>query len=95
VSLRDDNDAAIARIGALEQELALAQETSELDAQRIGMLEREIATKGRRRAPTPVDERSQRRPEIARGWVVVLGLFALIVMWAAIYISNSQTELLR
>jgi hypothetical protein len=118
LSFRNDHDAAISRIAALEQELAdarqAAQEESQRDDVRIGMLEREIAdltrhtpTAPRRaRSPStpgaakprpgaPIDELSQRGPAISRGWVVILGLFALVVLWAAIFIATGQTEIMR
>jgi hypothetical protein len=117
LSFRDNHDAAISRIAALEHELAdarhAAQEKSERDERRIGMLEREIADLRRhappaqRRARPPstpgattprseaVAELAQQGPAISRGWLAILGLFALVVLWAAIYVATGQTEVMR
>jgi hypothetical protein len=118
LSFRNDHDAAISRIAVLEQELAAArqaaEEKSQRDDVRIGMLEREItdltrhtATPPRRARPPstpgaitsartwePIDELARKGPAVARGWLVVLALFALVVLWGAIYIATGQTEVM-
>lgn len=70
LSFRNDHDAAIARIIALEHELAAArdaaQEKSERDRGRISMLERELGELRRREPPAPRRARPPSTPPAPR-----------------------------
>lgn len=70
MSFRDDHDAAISRIAALEHELATAREDareqSERERGRIAMLEREIAELRRGEPPPPRRARPPSAPPVAK-----------------------------
>lgn len=70
LSYRDDHDAAISRIAALEQELAaaegVAQARSDRDERRIAMLERELADLRRHEPTTPRRARPPSTPPVPR-----------------------------
>jgi hypothetical protein len=66
LSFRNDHDAAISRIAALERELAgerdAAQQKSDRDSRRIAMLEREIADLRRHEPSAPRRARAPSTP---------------------------------
>ena len=70
LSFRDDHDAAISRIAALEHELAQARdearEQSERERGRIAMLEREIAELRRGEPPPPRRARTPSTPPVVK-----------------------------
>lgn len=94
---RNDHDAALSRISALEHELATAEENSERDGRRIAVLEYALAERrrhepGRARSPKPPPTAPRHRAfepideRTIRGPVVsfaaAIGAFAALVIGA-------------